>query len=405
MPSHLVNASPAMRALLALSRAKPDSSVFNDLGAAGTMELLQLASHHGQLGAVLLAGEAAGRLGSDQARTLLFLRRQAALWDLERDAVMRRLGEAGAAAELLKGAALRLTAYRDPVERPFGDIDVLVSSDQLLPAVDALEPLGYTGQPEDLKQLYRQHHHHLILSKAPGFKVEMHWGLLPVRYPLRLDPAAFLQGAVEVRSPTGLGVRVPRPEHMLLHVAVQSVEDSFARLRRLVDIDRIITTSPGFDWDWLAREIRRLRLESVTALSLRLTELLLGTAIPPGYIADLRAPLLSRLHLPLLDPLGQLLNGAKAPRAAVQRLLLVWSIASGRDRLRFLRELLTGSADWFWRAVEEGPDVAPKRIHHAIAFGKLGLFQLSRYPAAFGRRRPRAFWGSKHGMEVDTSAP
>lgn len=393
MLPHLANVSPAMGALLALSRAKPDLSLFNDLDAVTTTELLALASHHGQLGAVLLAFERAGRLGSDQARTLLFLRRQAALWDLERDAVMRRLEEAGISAVLLKGAALRLTAYRDPVERPFGDIDVLVSSDQLVAAVEALVPLGYAGQAEERKQLYLEHHHHLILTKAPGFKVEMHWGLLPVRYPLTLDPAAFLAGTVEVRTPSGLPVCVPRPELMLLHVAVQNVEDSFARLRRLVDIDRIITASPGLDWHWLAGEVRRLRLESVMALSLRLTELLLGTTLPSGYIAELGAPFLSRIHLPLLDPLGQLLNGANAPRAAVQRLLLVWSIASGRDRLRFLRELLTGDADWFWRAVEEGPDVAPERVHAALAFGKLGLFQLSRYPVATGRRRPWRFWG------------
>jgi hypothetical protein len=180
---------------------------------------------------------------------------------------------------------------------------------------------------------------------------------------------------------------------MLLHVAVQNVEDSFAKLRRLVDIDRIIATSPGFDWDWLAREVRRLRLESVTALSLRLAELLLCTPLPPGYVAALGAPLLSRIHLPLLDPLGQLLNGAEAPRAAVERLFLVWSIASGRDRMRFLRELLTGDADWFWRAVEEGSNVRRERVHDAVAFAKLGLFQLARYPAALGRRRPRRFWG------------
>jgi hypothetical protein len=383
-----------MGALLALSRAKPDLSIITDLDAVTSTELLALASHHGQLGAVLLAFERAGQLGAEQARTLLFLRRQAALWDLERDAVMRRLQEAGVSGELLKGAALRLTAYLDPVERPFGDIDVLAPKEQLVAAVEALEPLGYTSQPEERKQLYLEHHHHLILTKAPGFKVEMHWGLLPVRYPLTLDPAAFLAGGIELRAPSGLTVRVPRPEYMLLHVAVQNVEDSFARLRRLVDIDRIIATSAGFDWAWLAGEVRRLRLESVTALSLRLTELLLGTTLPSGYIAELGAPLLSRIHLPLLDPLGQLLNGGDAPRAAVQRLLLVWSIASGRDRLRFLRELLSGDADWFWRAVEEGSDVAPQRVHDAIAFGKLGFFQLSRYPAATGRRRPRRFWGS-----------
>ena len=258
----------------------------------------------------------------------------------------------------------------------------------------SVQPLGYSGQTEERKQLYLEHHHHLILAKAPGFKVEMHWGLLPVRYPLTLDPVAFLAGAVDAHTPSGPSVSVPRPEYMLLHVAVQNVEDSFAKLRRLVDIDRIIATSPGFDWDFLAGEVRRLRLESVTALSLRLTELLLGTPLPSGYIARLGAPFLCRVHLPLLDPLGQLLHGIEAPRTAVQRLLLVWSIANGQDRLRFLRELLTGDADWFWRAVEEGSDVAPERVHHALAFGKLGLFQLSRYRAASGRRRPRRFWGA-----------
>lgn len=385
-----------MAELLAICRGEPATAPAitpaGDTGSVGDTQLFPLAAHHGQLGVLLLALERAGRLPPEQARTLLFLRRQAALWDIERDGVMARLAEAGIPAVLLKGAALRLTGYHDPAERPFGDIDVLVARDDLDAAVRSLTSLGYSGQSESLSQLYLEHHHHLILNKPPGFKVEMHWALLPVRYPLKLDPTAFLRETVELASASRHGIRAPRPELMLLHVAVQNVEDNFAKLRRLVDIDRITRSAAEFDWDYLARETRRLRLESVTALSLRLTQLLLGTPLPAGFIARLGMPTLSRLHLPLLDPVGLVVDHVAKPRTAVQRLLLVWSVANGRDRARFLRDIVNGQADWFWRAVEGDGSIGNVRWHDLIAFGKTAAYQLALYPGAQGRRRPGTFW-------------
>jgi hypothetical protein len=213
-----------------------------------------------------------------------------------------------------------------------------------------------------------------------------------VPYPLKLDPTACLRETVEQASASRHGIRAPRPELMLLHVAVQNVEDNFAKLRRLVDIDRITRSAAEFDWDYLARETRRLRLESVTALSLRLTQLLLGTPLPAGFIARLGMPTLSRLHLPLLDPVGLVVDHVAKPRTAVQRLLLVWSVANGRDRARFLRDIVNGQADWFWRAVESDGSVGNVRWHDLIAFGKTAAYQLALYPGAQGRRRPGTFW-------------
>ncbi len=382
--------SPAVAALLEFSRSDPGPSTLRDLSPAESAELFRLAAHHGQLGALLLRLERDRCLAPENARALLLLRRQAALWDLERNAVMGRLVQSGIPAVLLKGAALRLTAYHDPVERSFGDIDILVPREYLTASVQALEEIGYRGQAEDLAQLYVRLHHHLILSRPPGFKVEVHWALQPVRYPLVLDHTDFLNEAVEVTMPDGKRIRVPRDEHMVLHSAVQCVEDGFSRLRRLVDIDRIISSSPGFDWDLLAREVRRLRLESVTVLSLRLTEILVGVTLPPGFLASLHPPWSSRLHLSLLDPVELILN-AMEPRTAVRRLMLLWSIADPRARLHYAGGLLSGEADRFGRALRGDSMDTTHRMFDAVGFIKLALYQISLYRRLVDTRRARIF--------------
>jgi len=117
--------SPEVSALLALARRDPPSGA--GTGLAGTVyraRFQALAQHHEVFGLALVALERTGQLaalpaavGAELARSLTMLRRQAALWDLQRDAVIRRLAAAEIPVLLLKGAALRLSAYRDPAER------------------------------------------------------------------------------------------------------------------------------------------------------------------------------------------------------------------------------------------------------------------------------------------------
>lgn len=344
--------------------------------------LMSVAEHHGVLGLVLLEyGKAFPERMQQYKSTMHLLRKKAMLWDFERDAVTTALKLSGIEAVLLKGAALRLTAYQDSAQREFGDLDILLHSDQLAAAVEALTKRGYNTQSARNIELYLEHHHHLILEKPQGFKVELHWKLNPSFYPFRLDHDAVIQRATHVDAGGRSNARVPCAEDMVLHLSQQNTEESFAKLRRLIDIDRVIASTSGFNWELLAREATRLQLQPVVALSLRLCELLLGTAVPSGFIRQLRISRVGRVHLAILDPLHLVTNGATKPRNAIAKLMMLWCIQGGAaQRRRYLMSIASGRDDWFGREVHGYSH--PSAIRDVIALVKIGTYQVYLYPKA-----------------------
>lgn len=398
-------------AVVALSR-RDGAAVFSvdEFPAFGTPEFQvsfrSLAQEHQVLGLVLVELERAGidplpgPLADDARNLLRFLRRQAALWDLERDFIAGRLNQRGILAVLLKGAALRLTTYGDSAERPVGDIDLLVRKEDLNEAAEILTAAGYQKDPEARAQLYLQHHHHLVFRKDPGFKIEVHWALQPARAPLLLDHDAFLRDALSAITPDAPVMMVPAAEHMVIHLSAQNLEDGFSRLRRLVDIDRVISGTVELDWNRLASETARMRAQGVVALSLRLCELMLGTAIPPGFLGRLRLSKLTRTHLAILDPVGRVIGAGGSAGSAARRLLTLWCIPQAATRLRFLREVATGEADWLGRQLASAGSIHSGWAREMLIAVKLLGLQCLLYAGAGiawakGSGRTRAFW---HGV-------
>ncbi len=402
--------SPPLAAVVALSRRLgADRFPFEASGFRGPdfqAAFLARAEQLSVLGLILVELARSGHLeelksvpGFNGTDHLRLLRRQAAMWDLERDSVLWRLSEAGIPALLLKGAALRFTAYRDSAERGFGDIDVLVPKESLRAAVAALAKGGYEPESAQRIDLYLEHHHHLILMKPLGFVVEVHWALDAESSPFRLDPAAFMRDARTITTLQGASVSVPGPEHMVLHLAHQNLENGFSHLRRLADVDRVISSTADFDWNRLASESQLMRVPALVALTLRLAELLLGTTVPAGFIEGLGLSGLVRTHLALLDPVGLVLE-QRGQRRAVRELLMLWSLPDRRARFRTLKEMGTGERTRWWRALgpglfRGGGDGVGTRL---AALTKLVAYQASLYPIWLaglrpGAGRPERFWG------------
>jgi Uncharacterised nucleotidyltransferase len=391
-----------MQAVVALSRRQGaddfafDQSGFHD--AAFQRSLVAIAERLSVLGLVLVELSRSGRLaelesasGLDAVRHLRLTRRQAMIWELERDAVYGQLSRAGVPTVLLKGAALRLTAYHDPAEREFVDIDVLVPKEAIAAAVAALEERGYTLEFPDQIELYLEHHHHLLLKHSRGFVVEVHWALEHDASPFKLDAEAVRRSARNVTTPDGTTVSVPSPEHMVLHLCHQNLENGFSHLRRLVDVDRVVASAVDFDWDMLRLESQRMRVQNVVALSLRLVEVLLGTAVPPGFIESLEISPSVRLHLGLFDPIGVVLE-QRGHRHAVQELLKLWCLPDWKSRFRKLTQMATGPEPG-WAMIVSEPLIG--RRARLTALAKVAAYQASLYPAALLGRRAgarRLFW-------------
>ena len=395
-----------LAAVVALSRRHgADSFDFASSGFDAKFQraLLQRARELSVSGLILVELERRGRLaelksvsGFDGAAELRLLRRQAAMWDLERDFILRKLAMARIPAVLLKGAALRFAAYRDSAERAFGDIDVLVPKASLEGAVAALVQGGYEPESEERTRLYLEHYHHLILRKPQGFVVEVHWALEPATSPFGLDPAAFLCDARLVATPGGSGAAVPCPEHMVLHLAHQNLEDGFSQLRRLVDVDRVVASDADFDWLRLATESQRMRVQGVVALTLRLAEVLLGTAVPAGFIERLGLSRAARTHLAMLDPVRLVLE-QRGQRRAVRELLLLWCLPDSNTRLRILKDMGTGERDRPWLTLAPGW-FRGDTVTRLAALMKMIAYQATLYPTALigirsATRRRDGFWG------------
>ncbi len=381
---------------------------------------------HGLLGLALATLERSGfpsRLSEPRRDQLLrplpILRRQSRVWDLERDRLLALHAKAGIDVVLLKGGALRSMVYRESVERPIGDLDLLVAKDEVQASIDLLEDVGYESPyTESAIHAFEERHFHLRLVHRNGFIVEVHWNLTPEETCFPLDGVRFLERALPAGQDTGH--RVPTPEDMILHLANQNVEDSFTKLRRFVDIDRVIRANPDLDWDALVRRARASGTHNIAALAVQISHRLLGTPVPPDLPRRLGVSALVRAHLALLEPAANLMSASGTrPSAAI---LFEWFCAPGlNSKLKLARDGVLQRREahhWMFEG-REGPDEnVPGLGRGLVVLGKVLVFQASRYVRALAGllvpsvSRTAAFWThrptpreAEEGESDDESGP
>jgi hypothetical protein len=390
--------------LVRLCRREPPelaSSELRALADAGfRSQLHELATSHRTLGLVLLALTRLPQLGELEpaARQGLLAplparRARAERQDHELERLLARLSAGGLEPLVLKGPALRHTIYEQSVERHFGDFDLLFEPAELERTFEIVREAGYRfpGSPERFAG-YRATHFHVIFRHPDRFVAEVHWALSKPASPFRLDPEAFRRRSRRVGGSAGGTLRVPCPEHLLLHMAHENLRDSFSRLVRLVDLDRIVASTPGLDWDEIVSEARRGGLRALLGLSLDLASELLGTPVPAEVRRALRADRLGRAHVALLRPADALLHqrlGDTGPSAS----MVFWLAPGWRARGALLLRLARGGdyADqWIYNASTEVPPGSAARLraglkgvlHLAATHLQLYRRALERDPAA-----------------------
>lgn len=399
--------------LVAACQRDPDA---HDLAAracqlddAACARFVEFADAHGVLGLALATLDRVGALDDCPAapalRPMLHgLRRRAALLAFERDHVLRTLGAQGLDAVVLKGAGLAATVYATPVERNFGDIDLLLPPEALPVALDVLERAGYqSSNSAAVVAAYREHHFHVRVQRGLGIVVELHWGLIAPHEPYHLDQAAFLaesriaqcrttpsDHALRASTVVAPRFRVPRPEHALMHVVVENVRDGFSRLTRLVDVDRIVAATPDMDWDYVQSLARDACVSPGLALALDMSRTLFGTEIPAHVFRALRPTRLVRFHLALLRPVPSLLRQRAKTRASWGTLLQFW-LLSGQSRRSAIARMLRGDdvdpLDWVWYGDEPRPPVRPRLRERLLRTQKIALYQLGIYAAGLATGR------------------
>ena len=353
---------------------------------AGLEAALRLAAAHRVLGlfaSSALAAHDAGQVAladpahlTDLCRAL---RRRAALFHLRRDAVVAALHRAGIPVVLLKGIAVAESLYDEPFHREFEDLDILVRRHALDEAVQALAPLGYTTPADRRRELaYLRHHFHMFLEHPSARALEVHWDFSFPGLAFRMDPDAVFAGARPLRpnSPGGAPM-VPRPEHMVLHLVLENIQEGFSRLGRLVDLDRLAVAAEGIDWDFLGYEARRGGLAHPTWATVRLARELMHTEIPGEAIAGLRPTGIAAAHLRLYDLRDELLRQSLLAEQGRRDLVEVWMLPGAAARLRHIVRWLR--LDPFLEGASRkrrGP------IGRVLRVAKLGLTHVAAYGGA-----------------------
>ena len=166
------------------------------------------------------------------------------------------LGQAGVPWLPLKGCDLGARVYRNPEERPVGDIDVLVPRAELPRVQEALRGAGWRGLAEGprMERYLRDEGYAWQAEDASGLLLEVHvrlWGIVPAGL-----GAALLAAAVPDPGLGTSGRRLPLA-HAWLVAAVHTWLNPPPRpLLAWWDLERIAAAEPG-----MANEAARLAEE------------------------------------------------------------------------------------------------------------------------------------------------
>lgn len=183
---------------------------------------------------------------------------------------------AGVPLMLLKGAALHLTLYERPEQRPMTDVDLLVRLEDASAAQEVLAGLGATpGPPLVRKNFFPDYYYETEWNLGAGsaaVRIDLHARpLRPLRYARTIPPGAIWDRATPVRLGSA-SVWVPSVEDMALHLAAHAAVHGFSRPQWLTELNAwLVAHDDVFDWqlllqratDWRLTEPLRLALHRV----------------------------------------------------------------------------------------------------------------------------------------------
>jgi hypothetical protein len=174
--------------------------------------------------------------------------------------LLRSFQNAAIKTMVLKGAALTILCYKDYGLRPMDDFDVLVHTDQALPAINLLKELGWKPKSFEPTEEY------INLSYSHGFydsadrECDLHWHLLSQSRERNSDDD-FWEGAREIKV-KDVPTHVLTPTDQLFHICMHGIKwDSTPTFRWVADAITIMTSlQSDIDWDRLIAQAKKRRL-------------------------------------------------------------------------------------------------------------------------------------------------
>lgn len=148
----------------------------------------------------------------------------------------------------LKGSAMILdNIFHDIGERMIGDIDILVSEEQVEDASNLLKSKGYTQVPK--YYYFKQRHAPRLKNKEKLFAIEIHRRIVD-RDPKKKLPTDII---LKNKSITNNGIAIINSEFLLLHCVYNYMLNDYGSdnarysYKTFYDFNRIIEKYPSFD--------------------------------------------------------------------------------------------------------------------------------------------------------------
>lgn len=241
---------------------------------------------HQRLTGIAVSGVKAGQLElHEQGRLELFdahRRAMVLVVGLERKLleITGALEKEGVDALALKGAAFAHTFYPSPTWRTYGDVDVLVRTDDWRTACGVLSSLGFRRLvPEPRPGFDERFGKGATHEDGDGYQVDLHRTLALGPFGLWLEPDGLFAGTAEL----AIGGRTLRRLddtlsllHACMHASLGRKEPLLMPLRDVLQI----TWSGRVDWAALEDHARRWRLSGPVSYALRTSSTTLHTRLP-----------------------------------------------------------------------------------------------------------------------------
>jgi hypothetical protein len=193
--------------------------------------------------------------------------------------VTKAFGEEGIRIIPFKGVFLAQSFYGQVSSREVSDIDILVDQQDVSRSHTLLASMGFEPvETLDQEQVFR--------DSELQVEIDLHWQLTPAFFPVNFEFGQIWQRTVPADI-GGVSYRSLAAEDLLLVLSVQVAKDSWERLQRLeqlqkvCDIAALIRQRPELDWEMVAANASGLGLSRVLHLALLLCVRLLGTVLPP----------------------------------------------------------------------------------------------------------------------------
>jgi len=174
--------------------------------------------------------------------------------------LLRSFQSAGIETMVLKGAALTFLCYKDYGLRPMNDFDVLVHTDQAMPAIRRLQKLGWKPKDFEPREEYVSVSYSHGFEDESGREFDLHWHIFPQCREAHADDDFW--GKAVLTKFHDLPTKTLNPTDQLLHICVHGARwNETPPFRWVADAIMILKNAENeIDWNRLAAQAEKRHL-------------------------------------------------------------------------------------------------------------------------------------------------